>query len=148
MITKISFYIDNEQGTTLIEAMITILIFFIVVFAGGSFFYGGNIMTDRAKIRRLAVDLAVEKIEWLSSLDYSQLENEIENGSVVQLGTKNGIRKVFIEMIDDSLEGFGINDFDNNADDYKKTIVEVSWVNTDTQKVRLELIFYPERSFP
>lgn len=137
----------NQDGATLIEVTIAMFIFFVVMVAGGTFFYGGNMMTDRATIRRLAVNKAVERMEWLTSLNYNQLNGQAEQATVVQLGTVSGFRNTISETIDDSLDGLGGLDMDSNSNDYKKITVEIYWIQSDTQSVVLETIFYPHRIY-
>ena len=137
----------NQNGSTLVEATIAMFIFFVVMVAGGTFFYGGNMMTNRATVRRLAVNKAVERMEWLTSLNYNQLEGQVEQATVVQLGSTPAFRNTTTETIDDSMDGVGSYDEDSNQNDYKRVSVEIYWVKSDTQSVVLETIFYPNRIF-
>ncbi len=135
--------LKRQDGATLVEVSIAMFIFFVVMVAGGTFFYGGNMMADRATVRRLAVNKAIERMEWLTSLDYNQLDTQVELATAIQLDGLTAYRNTSTEAVDDSLDGYGMNDNDSNID-YKRVVVEIYWVSSDTQSVVLETIFYPD----
>ncbi|MFZ5516138.1 MAG: type IV pilus modification PilV family protein [Candidatus Zhuqueibacterota bacterium] len=136
-----------QSGATLIEATIAMFIFFVVMVAGGAFFYGGNMKTDRATVRRLAVNKAIERMEYLTGLNYDQLSGQAETATSILLGSTAAFRTTAMISVDDSLDGLGVNDDDLNLIDYKRVTVEIFWIKSDTQSVVLETIFYPNRLF-
>ena len=131
-------FILCESGTTIIEAMIAMLIATIVMLGGLNFFYGGEYFINRTKNRRIALVIVENRMELSHNFPYSVLADSLnENNTQVSMGDILGLRTTTVNSIDDGIDGLGASDWDSNTDDYKKITVSFQWTGKSTQTITL-----------
>lgn len=123
-----------SRGLGLIEVVVGIGLL-LIVFVGffGVLQLGTRLATDN-KLRTSALSLALERMEYIRSLDYASVGTVGGDPSgaliVSEPVTLNGInytRRTHIVYIDDPKDGTGGSDSNGITDDYKRVKVEVSW---------------------
>ena len=131
-------FILCESGTTIIEAMIAMLIAAIVMLGGLNFFYGGEYFINRTKNRRIALVIVENRMELSHNFPYSVLADSLnENNTQVSMGDILGLRTTTVNSIDDGIDGLGGSDSDGDTDDYKKITVSFQWTGKSTQTITL-----------
>ena len=131
-------FILCESGTTIIEAMIAMLIAAIVMLGGLNFFYGGEYFINRTKNRRIALVIVENRMELSHNFPYSVLADSFnENNTQVSMGDILGLRTTTVNSIDDGIDGLGGSDSDGDTDDYKKITVSFQWTGKSTQTITL-----------
>ncbi|MDA3871697.1 MAG: hypothetical protein PF551_05025 [Candidatus Marinimicrobia bacterium] len=129
-------FILNETGTTIIEAMIAMLIAAIVMLGGLNFFYGGEYFINRIKNKRTALVIVENRMELAHNFPYSVLADSLnENNTQVPMGDILGLRTTTVNSIDDGIDSLGASDLDSN--DYKKMTVSFQWTGKSTQTITL-----------
>jgi Tfp pilus assembly protein PilV len=129
-------FILNETGTTIIEAMIAMLIAAIVMLGGLNFFYGGEYFINRIKNKRTALVIVENRMELAHNFPYSVLADSLnENNTQVSMGDILGLRTTTVNSIDDGIDSLGASDLDSN--DYKKMTVSFQWTGKSTQTITL-----------
>lgn len=123
------------RGFGLIEIVVGVSLL-TTVFVGmfGVLQLGTRLATDN-KARTGALALGIERMEYIRSLNYSDIGVVGGNpsGSLVvneslTLNTIEYIRRTYIIYIDDPKDGTGGSDSNGITNDYKKVKIEVSWV--------------------
>jgi len=131
-------FILNETGTTLIEAIMAMLIAAIVMLGGLNFFYGGEYFINLTKNKRTALVLVENRMELVHNFPYSVLADSLnENNTQVSMGDILGFRTTTVNSIDDGIDGLGGSDLDSNTDDYKEITVSFQWTGKSTQTITL-----------
>ena len=131
-------FILNEDGTTIIEVMIAIVIATIVMLGGLNYFYSGEYFINHMKNKRIALVIVENRLELANKFPYSALADSLnENNTQVSIGNISGLRTTTVNDIDDETDGLGANDSDNNTDDYKKIIVSLQWSEKSTYTITL-----------
>ncbi len=128
--------LQNQDGTTIVEAMSAILIFIVIMVGGLHYFFLPQAIFARQKIKRLAIVDARQKMESVATLGYNQVSSALnESGVPVVLGTITGSRTTTITEVDDPADGVGANDADGVLVDYKKITVQISWNDGNNQQI-------------
>ena len=65
-----SFPHNSENGFSLIEVLIALVILVIVILGGGLYFFYGRLGINREGYRRAALELASQKLEELEAVNY------------------------------------------------------------------------------
>lgn len=123
-----------SRGSSLLDVVIGTAIL-LTAFVGffGVLQLGTRLATDN-KARTGATALAIERMEFIRSLDYASVGTSGGNPSGSLAGseniTLNGIsytRRTHIVWIDDPKDGSGGSDSNGITNDYKRVKVEVTW---------------------
>jgi len=118
----------RQNGTTLIETMIAMVVFLIIMLGGIQYFFLPQTTMARQKFRRLAISAAKNRLESIRSMDYVQITTALnETNAPISLGDISGERSTTISLVDDPADGSDTNDKDGNLVDYKIMDVSVSW---------------------
>lgn len=64
---------NSENGFSLIEVLIALVILVIVILGGGLYFFYGRLGINREGYRRAALELASQRLEKLKAADYSKI---------------------------------------------------------------------------
>ncbi len=124
-----------SRGIGLIEVVVgTALLTLIFVGFFGVLQLGTRLATDN-KSRTGALALSVERMEYIRSLDYSNIgtvggdpSGSLEISEILELNGVSYTRRTHIVYVDDPKDGTGGSDSNGVVDDYKRVKVEVSWV--------------------
>lgn len=123
------------RGAGLVEVVVgTALLTIVFVGLYGVLQLGTRLATDN-KARTGALSLAVERMEYIRSLDYESVGvaggDPLGSLAASENIALNGIdytRRTHIVYVDDAKDGTGGSDSNGITDDYKRIKVEVSWV--------------------
>ncbi len=127
----------KKSGFSLVEVIVSILIFIIGIFGTLAYFFYSQTNLNIERHRRTAIELAQSRIEFLKTVAYSNLNNYNENGTIINIDEIQGKRITIIEDIDDP------DDLDTNPD-YKKITVKIVWFeNKKNNEVVLQTIISP-----
>ncbi len=127
----------KNNGFSLIEIIVSVLIFTIGILGGLAYFFYSQTNLNLERHRRTAIELAQSRIEFLKTVSYSNLNNYNENGTNITIDEISGKRMTIIEDIDDP------DDADTNPD-YKKITVKITWYeNKKNNEVVLQTIISP-----
>ena len=63
----------SEDGFSLIEVLIALVILVIVILGGGLYFFYGHLGINREGYRRAALELASQRLEQVKAADYSEV---------------------------------------------------------------------------
>ncbi|MGC8976550.1 MAG: type IV pilus modification PilV family protein [Candidatus Ratteibacteria bacterium] len=127
----------KNNGFSLIEIIVSVLIFTIGILGGLAYFFYSQTNLNLERHRRTAIELAQSRIEFLKTVSYSNLNNYNENGTNITIDEISGKRMTIIEDIDDP------DDVDTNPD-YKKITVKITWYeNKKNNEVVLQTIISP-----
>ncbi len=100
--------LPNQDGTTLVEVMVGMLVFLVIMLGGLQYFALPQNIIVRQKLKRLAVSVAQQKMESIIALGYNQITTALnESATVVSLGSINGTRNTTITEFDDLANGQG-----------------------------------------
>jgi len=110
---------SSENGFSLIEVLIALIILVIVILGGGAYFFYGRLGINREGYRRVALELASQKLEELKAGDYDAIPDKEET-------TINLSSETFTTEVNSTKE-----------DGYKKVTVTVSWGDNPDNKVEL-----------
>lgn len=139
------------RGMTLIEVVVAIA-FVTVAFVSLYGLYRASVrFVATAKAREAALSLAVERLEALRAMQYSQLgtlggipAGAIAQNEAVLLDGISFSRRTFIQYVDDPADGTGSGDANGIAADYKRAKVAVTWATqAGTSSVELVSNFIP-----
>lgn len=83
-----------KKGFTLIEILVSLVIFLIIMAAGLSFFFYGKTDINLSGHYRQAGELASQKLEEIRALPYNEIENSYEQGIVMEDISFNRITSV------------------------------------------------------
>jgi prepilin-type N-terminal cleavage/methylation domain-containing protein len=131
----------SQQGFTLLEVMIAMLLITMILLGGVQFFFGGRTHLQKARMRRLATICLTERAEYLRQLGYSGVSDVINEYEVaVQYGSQSLWRSTIVQEIDDDLDGMGTDDADSNPVDYKNVKIVVGWLGTSPGNISATVI--------
>jgi prepilin-type N-terminal cleavage/methylation domain-containing protein len=131
----------SQQGFTLLEVMIAMLLITTILLGGVQFFFGGRTHLQKARMRRLATICLTERAEYLRQLGYSGVSDVINEYEVaVQYGSQSLWRSTIVQEIDDDLDGMGTDDADSNPVDYKNVKIVVGWLGTSPGNISATVI--------
>jgi len=133
----------SQRGMTLVEIMVSAVIFAIVVVAAVEFFYLGRGFIREMGLRRTALALSQEKIEELRGLDFSDANLDVgDHGpEAVQLSDGlGGSRAWSVAWRDDPANGYT-----GSEQDCKQVRASVawSWEHVIQDTITLTAQFYP-----
>ncbi|MFQ5639839.1 MAG: prepilin-type N-terminal cleavage/methylation domain-containing protein [bacterium] len=118
----------DQDGMTLVEVMIAILIFLIIMVGGMNYFIQPQVIIARQKIERLAIMAAHSRLETILALNYDDITTALnEKGVKIVLAKITGVRKTTIKYVDDPADGKGLSDKDGETIDYKTITVKIAW---------------------
>lgn len=126
----------TTQGFSFVEVLVTAALVGLVF--GGLFAAVQAMITliGESKAKAGATALAVERLEYIRSLQYDDVGtiSGVPAGAIPQTSTStlNGViydERVLIEYVDDESDGFGGADTNGILADYKRIKVELSWRN-------------------
>ena len=81
-------FFKDENGTSMVEVMIAIVVFMIIMVGGLNYFLQPQSMIARQKIKRLAISAAQSRMETLLALDFTQITSDSnETNTSVSLGS-------------------------------------------------------------
>jgi prepilin-type N-terminal cleavage/methylation domain-containing protein len=124
-----------KKGFTLIEGMISIVIFLIGILGVWSYFIYSKSSLELATKKRIASQICHMRLEEVKSADYNTLANFEETNTLVKIDNLDGYRTTEVENIDEDNDG---------KTDYKKIIVKVNWTqNGKDQKIELICFISP-----
>ena len=127
----------KNKGFSLVEIIVSTLIFIIGIFGTLAYFFYSQTNLNVERHRRTATEIAQSRIEFLKTVAYSNLNNYNENGTTINIDEIQGKRITIIEDINDP------DDIDSNPD-YKKITVKVVWFeNKKNNEVVLQTIISP-----
>jgi Tfp pilus assembly protein PilV len=127
----------NSKGFSLIEVIVSILIFIVGVFGTLAYFFYSQTNLNVERHRRTATEMAQSRIEFLKTVSYPNLNNYNENGTNINIDEIQGKRMTIIEDIDDP-------DDPDTTPDYKKITVKIIWFeNKKNNEVVLQTIISP-----
>ena len=111
----------NNQGFTLIETLISILLLSIILFAGMAFYFNGDEFMTKAMHRKMAQEMANSKMEDLKRAGYANLPASGTSvvDATVKVGGLSATRTTTVTNKDDPSGG--------NPIDYKEVKVRVDW---------------------
>lgn len=124
----------TSRGAGLIEVVVATALL-TIIFTGlfGVLTLGTRLATDN-KSRTGALSLALERIEYIRSLDYNDIgtvggdpQGSLVVSENVELNGVQYIRRTSIVYIDDAKDGVGVSDVNGIINDYKRVKVAVSW---------------------
>ncbi|OIO02676.1 hypothetical protein AUJ67_02100 [Candidatus Desantisbacteria bacterium CG1_02_49_89] len=147
----IRFDMRNERGFTLIEVVISAVIFLIAIAGVLYLFPRGMRSIARTKEQTQAVNLGQEKIEEIRGVAYSSITAGIPSSappyknsalSDTAAGWDLAVsRTVTVQAVDDARDGTGGADSDGDMDDYKKISVTLKWASKgETHEIQLSTI--------
>ena len=118
----------SENGSTLAEVCIAIVVMTIVVIGGFQLVSVGRERLAVEKYYRLALMEAASRLESARKYSYDALSDSLsETNTSITLGNITAKRTTIVSSIDDNFDGTGASDADANPADYKKIRVTVSW---------------------
>jgi len=133
-------FLSDENGTTLAENMIAMLVMTIVLLGGMQFFIGGKARLDSTAMQRLAVLAAEQRLETARRFTYAQLADSLnETDTPIVLSSRNATRTTIVTNIDDTFDGSGGGDKDANPLDYKMVTTTINWIGAPAGGVSLTL---------
>lgn len=138
-IKKSNWIYEDEQGVTLIEAVVAIGLISLIIFSLYFALFNVTKLFADSKQKAIAVALANEKMEIVRNLEYDQIgvqgfipagpllqtENISQNGFVYKVDTS-------VKYVDDAFDGSGAAD--PIETDYKQVKVKVSWTANGQNK--------------
>jgi len=119
---------SSKDGFSLIEVLIALLILVIVIVGGGAYFFYGRVGIKREEYRRVALELASQRLEELKAMSYSS--TDLEEGETDK-------------PTDNLPSGTITTDVVSVDSDYKKVKVTVSWGDNPDNKVELVTLIAP-----
>ena len=132
--TTMYIHTRYTRGAGMVEVVVgSALIALIFTGLFGVLQLGTRLATDN-KLRTGAVALALERMEYIRSLDYDSIGTVggdpsgalVVNESIAINGVTYN-RRTYIVYVDDAADGLGGSDSNSITDDYKRVKVEVSW---------------------
>lgn len=149
----------NKRGFTLIESLVLLFIFSVVSMVFLQVYVVGSQIIIDSKNRLGAVALANQKMEIIRSIEYEEIGTKTWNGTTwvygipggdllqeedVSINTRQYHVSTFVQYVDDQFDGkSGGSPNDTIPTDFKRVRVEVSWGNTDSERVILFGNFTP-----
>lgn len=126
----------SKRGIGLIEVVVGVALFTTIFVALFGVLQLGTRLAANNKARTGAVALAIERMEYIRSLEYDEV-GTIGGDPVGFLATSEDVsinnvpytRETYIVYIDDPKDGVGASDTNAITDDYKRVKVSVSWEN-------------------
>lgn len=118
----------NQDGTSIVEVMIAIVIFMIVMVGGLNYFTLPQSTIARQKMKRLAIAAAQKKMESIAALN-NVTTGLNESSTPDTLGTLPVLRTTTVTEVDDPADGLGGSDSDGDVADYNIVTVEIDWNN-------------------
>ncbi len=118
-----SFPHKSEDGFSLIEVLIALLILVIVILGGGLYFFYGRLGINREGYRRAALELGSQRLEELKAANYDDISGNNETTDNLPSGT-----------ITTQVQDQG---------DYKEITVTVTWGDNPGNKVELVTLIAP-----
>lgn len=120
---------NSKIGFTLIEVMISIVVFITGIIGSFTYFYYSKNYLDFTIKRKIATELCHYRLEEIRSAPYSEIINFKESQTPIMIGNLNGVRTTEIEDVDENNDG---------KTDYKKISVSIKWNQNDKeQKVEI-----------
>lgn len=129
--------LPDQDGMTLVEVIMAILIFTIVMVGGLNYYTLPQAVIHRAKVKRLAVAAAHQRMETLMAMSYASLTTDLNGSATIDLGGTSVTRSTTVTEVDDDADGTGLNDNDANTVDYKMVTIEISWDDGNARKITL-----------
>ena len=129
-----SLHLNNQKGTSLLDVVFGIAIL-LIVFLGifGAFKLSISLVTSN-KLKTGALALASEQIEYIRSLQYSDIgtiggipQGTLDAEETIVFNNISYTRRTFVQYVDDPSDGLGVNDENSITADYKTVKVTVSW---------------------
>jgi|GEM_PF-1881199 len=135
--------LSSRRGVSLVEVLVSTMIFAIVSLAVVEFFYLGRAYIHEMSLRRTALARAQEKLEQLRATSFEAADLTIGSHGPETVSMADNLsagRRWSVTWKDDTANGYSGSD-----QDYKEVIVKVAWswehVSGDT--VALHGRFYP-----
>jgi len=133
--------IEQEDGMTLIEVSIAVLLSMVIMIGGLQFFYGGERYLNEEKYHRLALFTVTDRLENANRYLYSELSDSLtEVNTIVMLSDKIGYRTTSVSTVDDPRDGIGGADSDGITEDYINIAVTVMIPGNTDYSVRLSTL--------
>jgi len=115
----------NEEGWTLIEALVSMVIIVIIALSGIALYFNSSELERMALNKKIATELANSKMEGYRSADYSTLTAGVTTADVV-------IGGLDAKVSDGLGETVTIADIDGDSPpdgtiDYKRVQVDINW---------------------
>ncbi len=141
--------IHNESGMTLTELLFATLLLSFVIIALTTLMMGAITATSLAKTQTKATALANKLIEEVRGKAYAEVgivgstDPNVPSGNLPadpQSITEGNTTYEYwyeVEWFDDSADGTGVSDADNNENDYKKVTIRVSWSDSSGSKIKV-----------
>lgn len=121
--------IKNKKGLSLVESIISIVVFLIGISGGFAYYFFSQTSLALELNRRTAAEICYARMDFLKTVPYNSLDQYAEENTPVSINNINGYRKTIIENIDEN------NDEKN---DYKEITVRVEWTeNGKNQNVEI-----------
>lgn len=120
----------NLRGMTLIEILVAITLLIVIVIGFVSIFSWGIKGTVQKKNAAIASIIAQNRIEKIKSEIYSQVASYTTTPEIatVTVGIDHEAKlRVGFEFVDDPHDGLGVNDNDDNPNDYLKGSITITW---------------------
>jgi len=131
----------SQQGSTLVEVMIAMLLITTILLGGVQFFFGGRGHLQKARMRRLAAICLTERAEYLRQLGYSGVSDTLNEDQVeVQFGSQTLWRSTIVQEVDDDLDGTGTDDADSDPIDFKNVKIIVDWSGSSPNGISATVI--------
>lgn len=127
---------QDERGTSMVEVMISVVIFLIIMVGGLNYFLLPQSAIVRQKIRRLAISVAKKRMESLKALQFNQVTTDSnETNTSISLGSIQGFRSTTVTYVDDAADGLGGSDSDSDTIDYKTIDIQLSYAAGAAQPI-------------
>ena len=93
---------ENRSGTSLVEAMVSVLILAVAVVGTASFLFHAHSSIRRAALHSVAGEACASRLEELTSVAYADLNSHAETDKPVSLGDISGERTTEIVNVDEN----------------------------------------------
>ena len=121
----------SRSGTSLVEAMVSILVLAVAVIGTASFLFHAHSAIARSSVHSLAVEVSASRLEELTSVTYADLASFAESDKPVLLGDTDAQRSTQIASIDEDGDG---------EVDYARITVTVTWGQTNGIEQQVDVV--------
>ncbi|MBN2602456.1 MAG: hypothetical protein JXR87_10720 [Candidatus Marinimicrobia bacterium] len=135
--------INSDNGVTLAETAVAILIMTILIIGGLQFVSVGREQMTVEKYQRIALIIAESRLETVRKYSWEILSDSLsESNTSIMLKDVLGTRTTVVTDIDDDFDGTGGSDLDANTVDYKHIEVTVAWALTQSLSLETDISEY------
>ena len=153
LLTKL-FPHKSEDGFSLVEVLIALVILVIVILGGGLYFFYGRLGINREGYRRAALERASQRLEQLKAANYSDIALEppsdqlyyITYGSSWNLTPDKTEDTISEDNLPDGVivtQAQWVDEGSDESYDYLKVTVTVAWGDNPDNKVELVTLIAP-----